>query len=104
MSEGSNGWNIHNLVISSGTFRPQLLQGSQAIMKPAIHKVTCFILRKTPQGRQLLLFRHPHAGIQIPAGTVAAGEKPRVAAAREAREESGLDRLTLMKWLGDEAE
>ena len=37
-------------------------------MPPAIEKVTAFITRTTTQGTDLLLFAHPHAGIQIPAG------------------------------------
>ena len=41
-------------------------------------------------GTELLLFEHPHAGIQLPAGTVEAGEAHAVAAAREAYEETGL--------------
>jgi 8-oxo-dGTP pyrophosphatase MutT (NUDIX family) len=56
-----------------------------------LQKVTIFILRSTPEGRQVLLFEHPHAGIQVPAGTVEPGEEPLLAARREAREETGLE-------------
>jgi 8-oxo-dGTP pyrophosphatase MutT (NUDIX family) len=56
-----------------------------------LQKVTVFILRNTPEGRQILLFEHPYAGIQIPAGTVEPGEDPMLAARREAREETGLE-------------
>ena len=73
-------------------------------MKQTVHKVTCFILRKAEHGADLLLFRHPYAGIQIPAGTVNPNEDPQAAAIREAREESGLNRLNLVRWLGDEPE
>ena len=58
-----------------------------------LHKVTAFILRPTPGGPELLLIQHPHAGIQIPAGTVEPGEDPLAAARREAREETGLTDL-----------
>ena len=52
-------------------------------------KVTSFILR----GTEVLLLRHPNAGIQYPAGTIEDGETPAQAALREAREESGLAEL-----------
>lgn len=63
----------------------------------ALDKVTAFILRPAPGGRELLLFQHPFAGIQFPAGTVEPGEAPAAAAAREAAEESGLAGLELVE-------
>jgi 8-oxo-dGTP pyrophosphatase MutT (NUDIX family) len=63
-------------------------------------KVTAFVVRDTTAGRQVLLFRHPSAGIQIPAGTVEAGEAPAVAALREGREETGLRDLAIVRPLG----
>lgn len=42
---------------------------------PVLHKVTGFVTR----GRELLVFRHPTAGVQLPAGTVEAGETPEAA-------------------------
>ncbi len=65
-----------------------------------IEKVTIFITRTAPSGLELLLFEHPHAGIQIPAGTVEAAETPEQAALREAHEESGLTGLMLREYLG----
>ncbi len=59
-------------------------------MSITAEKVTAFVTRTTTQGTELLLFEHPRAGIQLPAGTVEAGEPHAVAAAREAREETGL--------------
>lgn len=56
-------------------------------------KVTAFVTRAAPEGVELLLFEHPYAGIQLPAGTVEAGEAHAVAAAREASEETGLTDL-----------
>src|SRR5690348_12374526 len=54
---------------------------------------------------RLLVFRHPTApevGIQVPAGTVQAGEPPAVAVLREAAEETGLDGLRLARLLGEQ--
>jgi 8-oxo-dGTP pyrophosphatase MutT (NUDIX family) len=63
-------------------------------------KVTSFITRPAPGGPVLLLIEHPFAGIQIPAGTVEAGETPEAAAQREAREETGREGFTLRAYLG----
>ena len=43
-------------------------------MGPKAEKVTAFVTQEAPQGVELLLFEHPHAGIQLPAGTVELGE------------------------------
>jgi 8-oxo-dGTP pyrophosphatase MutT (NUDIX family) len=64
-------------------------------MEPIAEKVTAFVTRVAPtavpgQSVELLLFEHPSAGIQFPAGTVEADEPHAVAAAREAAEETGL--------------
>ena len=69
-----------------------------------LEKVTAFILRQRPGGPDLLLFEHPSAGIQIPAGTVEAGEEAQIAALREAGEESGLEGLKLEAYLGSRSE
>ncbi len=66
-----------------------------------VHKVTAFITRTGPQGQpQLLLFQHPQAGVQIPAGTVDEGEDWQTAVLREASEETGLTQLTIQRYLG----
>jgi len=70
-------------------------------MTPIVHKVTCFITRSGIDYLDLLLFIHPHAGVQIPAGTVNPGEDLEIAAQREAAEESGLDNLLLLRSLGE---
>jgi 8-oxo-dGTP pyrophosphatase MutT (NUDIX family) len=70
-------------------------------MSQTVHKVTCFITRPGDRGTDLLLFRHPDAGVQIPAGTVEPGETPEAAAMREATEESGLTGLVLLRYLGE---
>jgi 8-oxo-dGTP pyrophosphatase MutT (NUDIX family) len=57
------------------------------------------------RGKRLLVFCHtdfPEAGIQVPAGTVAGGEEPDDAVLREAREETGLETLTLERFLGED--
>jgi 8-oxo-dGTP pyrophosphatase MutT (NUDIX family) len=71
-------------------------------MRPrrALGKVTAYITRPAGGATELLLFRHPTAGIQVPAGTVEIGEPVEAAARREAREESGLDGLRLVRPLG----
>jgi len=68
----------------------------------ALLKVTAFVTRPSEAGHDLLLFQHPNAGIQIPAGTVEPGERPQAAALREAREESGLEGLIVTEYLGVE--
>ena len=56
-----------------------------------LDKITAFVTRSTPNGLDLLLFEHPNAGIQIPAGTVEEGEPIEEAVLREVYEETGLD-------------
>jgi len=70
----------------------------------SLEKVTSFILRQSPHGPDLLLFEHPSAGIQIPAGTVEEGEDHQAAALREGSEESGLSGLKLEAFLGSAEE
>ena len=70
----------------------------------ALEKVTAFILHRKKTGRELLLFQHPSAGIQLPAGTVEEGEDPQAAALREAGEESGLQGLRVEEFLGSREE
>ncbi len=54
-------------------------------------------------GMRLLVFRHvdfPEAGIQVPGGTVGAGESFKAAALREAWEETGLTGLQMVGLIG----
>jgi len=69
-------------------------------MSRPVEKVTAFIIRETKDGHDLLLFRHPSAGVQIPAGTVEDGETPKEAVLREAAEETGLAELSVRRYLG----
>ena len=63
---------------------------------PPLLKVTAFVVRPTAAGGDLLLLRHPNAGIQIPAGSVDEGEAPRQAVLREVTEETGLTDVRLL--------
>lgn len=68
-------------------------------MSSEIQKVVAYITN----GRRLLVFKHtdfPEAGIQVPAGTVDPGEAPETAVLREAYEESGIEQLILVQYLG----
>ena len=66
-----------------------------------LKKVTAFVTRPNEMGSlDLLLFEHPWAGVQIPAGTVEEGEALEQAALREACEETGLTDLALHAYLG----
>jgi len=69
-------------------------------MDQPLEKVTAFITRPAPRGVELLLFRHPNAGIQLPAGTVEEDEPHLEAALREAREETVLVELSVVALIG----
>lgn len=66
----------------------------------ALGKVTAFVTRDTERGRDLLVFRHPNAGIQLPAGTIEPEESPENAVRREVREETGLTSVEMVDYLG----
>ncbi|WP_232236169.1 NUDIX domain-containing protein [Nocardia sp. BMG51109] len=75
---------------------------SSDIGRPVVSKVLCYIVRDS----RLLVFRHrdvpwEEVGVQVPAGSIRAGEAPEVAALREAREETGLTDFTVVRKLGD---
>ncbi len=65
-----------------------------------LEKVTAFVTRTGSSGIELLLFRHPNAGIQLPAGTVEEDESPADAVIREVFEETGLRHVTIERALG----
>ena len=70
-------------------------------MKQIKYKAFAYITNR----HRLLLFRHvysPEAGIQVPAGTIEAGESPEEAVLREAFEETGVSDLTLDCFLGEQ--
>lgn len=70
---------------------------------PVVSKVCASILRRKCTRGQLLVFDHadfPDAGIQLPCGRVEAGETPAAAVLREAREETALADLRIIRNLG----
>lgn len=67
---------------------------------PDLAKVTAFVTRSAKQGQELLVFEHPSAGIQLPAGTVEPGEPIESAALREVEEETGLSLCRVAARLG----
>lgn len=57
------------------------------------------------QGNKLLVFEQPDApsaGIQVPAGSIEIGETPENGALREAHEETGLEALKVVRFLGEQ--
>jgi 8-oxo-dGTP pyrophosphatase MutT (NUDIX family) len=71
----------------------------RAVTEIPVGKVTALITRPGPDGPELLVFEHPAAGYQLPAGTVEAGESFEAAARREAWEETGTLGLELVREL-----
>ena len=69
-------------------------------MNKIVQKVTAFILRERNGIKELLVFKHPTAGIQIPAGTVEEGEAIETAVKRETYEETGLQFVEIKNYLG----
>ncbi len=69
-------------------------------MDEVVQKVTAFIVRERGRVKELLVFKHPTAGIQIPAGTVEKGEDIETAVKREAYEETGLQFVEIEDYLG----
>ena len=65
-----------------------------------IEKVTAFVTRYNNSALELLLFKHPNAGIQIPAGTVEENEDVDRAVMREVAEETGLKNVKIKQYLG----
>jgi len=68
-------------------------------MNHVLGKVTAFIIRRNHAHSELLVFAHPTAGIQVPAGTVEEGETFEYAVLREVHEETGLEQVRLVKML-----
>ena len=69
-------------------------------MNKIVQKVTAFIVRERKGIKELLVFKHPTTGIQIPAGTVEVGEDLETAVKREAYEETCLQFVEIENYLG----
>jgi 8-oxo-dGTP pyrophosphatase MutT (NUDIX family) len=65
-----------------------------------VEKVTAFITRWQQEGPELLVFQHPLAGLQLPAGTVEIKEPLEEAVLREVAEEAGLVDVKIVTYLG----
>jgi 8-oxo-dGTP pyrophosphatase MutT (NUDIX family) len=70
------------------------------VQQRCLEKVTAFVTRTSGSRRELLVFRHPTAGVQLPAGTVNPNEAPEDAVSREVTEETGLSALLMRANLG----
>lgn len=78
-------------------YRPSLMRDEAGIVR--VEKAHGFVTHRS----RLLVFSHrdlPESGVQIPAGTIRAGEAPEVAVLREVEEETGLVDLILIGLLG----
>ncbi len=69
-------------------------------MNIPIEKVSAFITQERQDVKSLLVFKHPTAGIQIPAGSVEPGEDIQTTAIRETSEETGLQHARIEAYLG----
>jgi uridine kinase len=86
--------------------RPGLtLQDGARVKRPVKRKAFAYMTHRHPElGERLLVFSHPNApeaGIQVPAGTIRPGESPEEAVLREAYEETGLENLEIVGFLGE---
>ena len=69
-------------------------------MNEVVQKITAFIVRERGGVKEVLVFKHLTAGVQIPAGTVEKGEDLETAVKREAYEETGLKLVEIEEYLG----
>lgn len=63
-------------------------------------KVCPVVLREVWSSQEILVFRHPQAGVQLIKGTLEAGESIPECALRELNEESGICHVNNCKYLG----
>jgi len=69
-----------------------------------IPKVIAYLTHSC-QPEKILVFRQPDfpsVGIQVPAGTIEENETPEQAVLREVREETGIQELQIVRFLGEE--
>ena len=65
-----------------------------------VEKAAACVVRAGKHGAELLVFRHPIAGVQIPKGSLEPGEDAEAAALRELREESGISVARIVRKVG----
>lgn len=58
------------------------------------------IIRKKKERKEILVFRHPSGDIQFVKGNIKTGEKSKIAALRELKEESGIEAVKSSKLIG----
>jgi membrane protein len=91
----------NGLIIAREPYRADLPPTAHAEeVEEPVYKVTGLVTRNSDHGPQLLLFQHPSAGIQLPAGSVVVGEEAETAVLREVTEETGLTHLKIKQHLG----
>lgn len=61
------------------------------------YKACPVVIRETEQGTEVLVFRHPLAGIQLVKGTVEPGEHVQDTALRELEEEAGISSAKILQ-------
>ena len=83
---------LHEIYLDQGTSR--MSQKKQSI------KACPVVLRNTKHSKEILVFRHPLAGIQLVKGTVEKEESIPDAALRELKEESGIRAASIIRNLG----
>src|SRR3990167_8531520 len=74
--------------------RPQI---SEVVREPTAGGV---VYRRTKKGMEVLLISDSKGRWTIPKGHIEEGESPRRAAEREIREETGLQEMKVLDWLG----
>jgi 8-oxo-dGTP diphosphatase len=92
------------LILSAGR-RTSILAEKMERAMPSTTRVTRKVFAYVTHTDRLLVFSQPgapEAGIQVPAGTVEAGEDPDAAVMREAFEETGLTGVRLVRFLGEQ--
>src|SRR6266700_302854 len=89
--------------------RPKPISGIRRFVKlhrPAINEVVReptaggIVFRRGKDGTEILLIADSKSRWTIPKGHIEEGETPRQTAEREIQEETGLQKMNMMDWLG----